>query len=64
MEKTEEFIKELKQYERENYIFQRRRILKEDGKSKTLGWIVFKDDINNRLENKNFDILNENKNKL
>lgn len=64
MNGLEQFIKKLKTYERDNYIFQRRRILKEDGSSKTLGWVVYKDDINNRLENKNFDVLNKNKEKL
>lgn len=64
MTNIEALIKNLKKYERENYIFQRRRILKEDGMSKTLGWIVYKDNIENKLENKSFDVLNNMKEKL
>lgn len=64
MNNIELYIKKLKEYKRDNYIFQRRRILKEDGSSKTLGWVVYKDNINNRLEHKNFDILNKNKETL
>ena len=54
MNDIEKYIKNLKQYKRDNYFFLRRRILKEDGSSKTLGWIVYKDDNNKTLENKNF----------
>ena len=64
MTNIETLIKNLKKYERENYIFQRRRILKEDGMSKTLGWIVYKDNVENKLENKSFDVLNSMKVKL
>ena len=46
MEDLEQYIKNLKGYKRDNYYFLRRRILKEDGSSKTLGWIVYKNEIN------------------
>jgi len=59
-----QYIKNLKEYKRDNYFFLRRRIMKEDGTSKTLGWIVYKDDKNKTLENKNFHNLNKIKNKL
>ena len=64
MEDLEQYIKNLKGYKRDNYYFLRRRILKEDGSSKTLGWIVYKDDKNKTIENKNFHLLDKLKNKL
>ena len=59
MNDIEKYIKTLKKYKRDNYYFLRRRILKEDGSSKTLGWIVYKNDKNKTLENKNFYKLDE-----
>jgi hypothetical protein len=64
MNDIEKYIKNLKQYKRDNYFFLRRRILKEDGSSKTLGWIVYKDDKNKTLENKNFFKLDKIKQQL
>lgn len=64
MRDIEKYIKSLKEYKRDNYYFLRRRILKEDGSSKTLGWICYKTDKNKTLENKNFYRLDEMKNKL
>ena len=60
----ENYIKNLKQYKRDNYFFLRRRIMKEDGSSKTLGWIVYKNDKNKTLENKNFNALHNIKSQL
>ena len=64
MTDLEQYIKNLKEYKRDNYYFLRRRILKEDGSSKTLGWIVYKNDKNKTLENKNFNALHNIKNQL
>ena len=64
MNDIEKYIKNLKRYKRDNYFFLRRRILKEDGSSKTLGWIVYKDDKNKTLENKNFFKLDKIKQQL
>lgn len=60
----ENYIKNLKQYKRDNYFFLRRRIMKEDGSSKTLGWIVYKNDKNKTLENKSFFKLDKIKTEL
>lgn len=64
MNELEQYIKNLKKYERDNYYFLRRRILKEDGSSKTLGWIVYNNDKNKTIENKNFHLLDKMKEKL
>lgn len=64
MTDLEQYIKNLKEYKRDNYYFLRRRILKEDGSSKTLGWIVYKNDKNKTLENKNFNALHNIKSQL
>ena len=64
MTDLEQYIKNLKEYKRDNYYFLRRRILKEDGSSKTLGWIVYKNDKNKTLENKNFNTLHNIKSQL
>ena len=64
MTDLEQYIKNLKEYKRDNYYFLRRRILKEDGSSKTLGWICYKNDKNKTLENKNFNTLHNIKSQL
>lgn len=64
MTDLDQYIKNLKEYKRDNYYFLRRRILKEDGSSKTLGWIVYKNDKNKTLENKNFNALHNIKSQL
>jgi hypothetical protein len=53
-------IKNLKSYERENFLFTRTRINRGDGK-KTIGWVL-KDTKNNlTFENKDYNILYEKK---
>lgn len=55
-----EQIKQLKQNERTNFLFSRKRIDRGDGK-KTIGWVLT--DVKNNLtfENKDYNILYEKK---
>lgn len=55
-----EQIKQLKQNERTNFLFSRKRIDRGDGK-KTIGWVLT--DVRNNLtfENKDYNILYEKK---
>lgn len=64
MNNLENMIHLLKQTKRVNYIFMRRRIMKEDGTKKTLGWVVKKEGVEKTLENKDFNVLNATKEQL
>lgn len=49
-------IKELKKYPRNNFLFLRRRIDTENGKT-TMGWILSNKDLKTDIIDKNFDKL-------
>lgn len=53
-------IRELKNLNRSNFYFMRRRIDKGNGK-KTLGWILQPEDSSETFENKDFNLLHEQK---
>lgn len=60
MEQLISKIKKLKEMNRNNFFFMRRRIEKGNGK-KTLGWVLQKENSLETFENKDFNILHEQK---
>lgn len=59
----EAMIKKLKEQERINYLFMRRRIEKGNGK-RTLGWVVKKDNVEKTEENIDINKLFDIKDKM